>query len=180
MPPNGPFPFLSSAENLAFASLSGDDPSVGSCFSDVQVSLLYPFQPELTGDYSISTCSDVTATTAAVVLAIFRPQNRRESCETCLPLACDRGECGLQARVNSVALYAGVFYYIVFYAQGANVLVTNNNVLVRISQMSYIPPCETMTVLSTSSSFVAVNEPLTLSGAVTCARGGVPSGSVDF
>jgi len=121
LPPDGPFPYLSSVTPDVTDATTADDPSAPSCQANVARSIWYVFTPAVTASYTFSSCSGDTATTLEdSVLAIYTSAGGCAGPFTQVAGACDDDSCDasdLQA-VLAATLEGGTTYWIVAWQFG--------------------------------------------------------------
>jgi hypothetical protein len=124
IPASGPFPYLTSTQDVSFATTTGDPP-LPSCDTNVSHSTWYKFTPSVTTMYEISTCTNTATTAQNTVMAVYTSANATNPCAgplieiptDGLSMGCDGGSCGGQAVVTT-QLSSGTTYYIVVWLFG--------------------------------------------------------------
>jgi len=124
IPGNGPFPYLTPAEDLTDATTMGDPPAP-SCQPDVSRSVWFEFTPAETAFYDLTVCSDAPTSTTLedTVLAVYAASGACAGL-TELTGGCNDDWCGpsaLQSEVTGLHLTAGATYYIVAWSFGTTV-----------------------------------------------------------
>jgi hypothetical protein len=128
IPTAGPFPYLTTTQDIAFATMVNDPPPP-SCQPNISRSIWYRFTPPSTTLYEISTCAGTTATTVPnTVMAIYTTTSGCAGAFAEIPSdglsdGCDAGSCPNSQQAQAVIttqLASGTTYYIVVWQYGSN------------------------------------------------------------
>jgi type IX secretion system substrate protein/fibronectin type III domain protein len=146
IPASGPFPYLTTAVNIATATNTGDP--TPSCQATSYHGIWYTFTPATSGTYTFSTCSSATATTVTDdILSMYTG-----TCSSLTPLACndDAGSTlcngnSTQAIITAQFLNAGTTYYILASDYSSS---SAGNIQIQVSFIN--AACSTPTALSSS------------------------------
>jgi hypothetical protein len=122
IPPDGPFPWLTSIVSDLGGATTAGDPPLPACQANVSRSVWYTFTPAASGRFAFSLCADApTATTVDdTVLAIY---SATADCSGLVEVAggCDDDSCAgeaAQSVIAGVPLVAGTRYYAVVWGYG--------------------------------------------------------------
>ena len=140
IPPDGPFPYLTTITTDITGATTVGDPPTPTCQPNVSRSIWYAFTPAVGGRYAFSLCADApTGTTLDdTVLAIYAAT---AECVGLTGMAggCDDDSCAAEAAQSSLAgmpLVAGTRYYAVVWQYGsATPAAGNSGVQLRVDRI---------------------------------------------
>lgn len=139
IPAAGPFPYLTGATSNTAATMAGD-PTSNACQTNINRGLWYSFTPSVTGEYTVSTVSDLAplSTITDNVLVIYTAASACTAPYT--EVACnddfDAADDIYQGQITTV-LNAGTTYYIMVYGYSSN---TGNAQVYVSAPVTCIPP----------------------------------------
>ncbi len=122
IPPSGPFPHLTSIQNITLATTNGD-PLPPSCYSfdlpSLARSVWYSFTPDVSASYAISTCTEAPTSTTVVdtVMALYTADSGCDGPMVEVVGGCSDDFCNTQSAVL-LPLQAGTRYFIVVWRYG--------------------------------------------------------------